>query len=163
MAFLGGLASGLLGIGSSIITANANKAAASNAENAAQALQKNAFDQQVAYIQQQEQAQRAAIAGVAGHGNPYFGASQVLPHPTFAPGGQFGPQAAGQGANLNPMAAGAFTTNTPAPQAGGQAPGGQFPAASSPLSPPPGTVRIPPMAQGVAQSYGTPQGMRRTA
>jgi hypothetical protein len=155
----GGIISGLFDIGSSIIQANAQKAAASNAENAQQALQQQAFQQQATYIQQQEAAQRGALSGIASQGNPYFNAAQSLPKPTFAAGGQFGP-AAPTGANLNPMAAGAFS-NMATPQAPpAQAPAAFGAAAGSPSALMPGAVQRPPMAQGAAQVYQP--GMRRT-
>jgi len=161
-----GVTSGLLGLGASIVGANESQNAQNKAEQNQQALQTAAFNQQAAYIAQQEAAQRGVLQGISSQGNPYFNAAQSLPKPTFAAGGQFGPGPTPGGPAApapNPMAAGASLqappAQAPAPQSAMQG----APGAASAAMLPPGGVQRPPMAQGASQAQAYPPGMRRTA
>lgn len=88
MSWIGPVLGGVL---SSVISSNAAKSAQASAQDAAAQQAQAAFQQQIAYIQQQEQALRSALQGITSHGNPFFQAGGMLqkpnPHQYAQPGG----------------------------------------------------------------------------
>lgn len=103
MGFLPAIVGGLLGIGGSMIGANAQKHAAQTAADQQQQLQSQAYQQQLQYIQAADAAARQAFQGLAGQGNPYFQARSQMAPPSFLGGGQFGPQASQPMKNVTPQ------------------------------------------------------------
>jgi hypothetical protein len=78
-------------VGSALINQSTDESVANEEAQGQEALNKQNFNEETNYTEQQEQALRDAIMGVAqNYGNPYEAAQQYIPRPQNAGGGSFG-------------------------------------------------------------------------